>query len=401
MRFKKIAFWVFAGYLFCLSFARAEDTVSLKALIVEARQNNPQIQAAIRRVEDARLRVAALKALPADGDMPLIFKKALSLAGSLSAAAKADVLEWQMAAAECRDIEQAIVRDLAQTYFKLFMNYRERVILRERLDMVDKISEAMQSRYASAPVPEAETLQIKLESARLSVRIIKLEQEGAVESAHINVILGRKPEQALGTLDVSEDAGFDKELKFLCDLAAANRPELALSAVVFAAEKVKNGSSKKGIFPEALGRLALEKVVGAKIGAWDVAFSLMMPSWLLAKQEYGIKDAAVSSQTAAQVCSSIKEEAFADIKRLWEDINVAKITIKARKEKLMPIVENTRDIFLKGYADGQISLMDVLDNMRDVLDDKMRYYQSLADYNMDLVDLELVIGVDPLARPAE
>lgn len=389
------------------------EPLSLEALITEARKNNPDILAAKKRWEATLARIPQAKSLenPSIGftfekiprgtlklnktiseDRMLSFSQFFPLFGKLSLKGKIAVVESQMVAAEYKNKELEVISQVKNTYYDLFMNYKEIELKKESLEFLEGIAKVAEAKYTVSDITQEEVYKIHSEIASLTNDIVNLEEERLAKQTRLNTLLNREPESILGSPDLGEDITFHKDIKSLYQSTLLNQPELIIFSYAIEKNRYAKSLSKRSFFPDLMGAIVQRGITSGTIGPWDLMLSFTVPLWFWTKQRYEVKEALANLEEAEAAYKAMQNRAFSEVKDLATKIEIAKNKIRLYKTSLIPILESSIESSMAAFRSGQGDFMMLLDNQRMLVETKMNYYKALVEYNMNLADLERAVG---------
>ncbi|MCM8779507.1 MAG: TolC family protein [Candidatus Omnitrophica bacterium] len=412
----KKTFVLFLVNVFILnnSLLYSQEFLSLDNLIREAKENNPEIQAAKKRWEASLARIPISKSLEnptlgfsfmkiqkgtikLDRTMPedrmLSLSQMFPLFGKLSLKGKIALVESQMFASEYKGKELEIINSVKNAYYDLFLNYKEIELNQESLKLLETIAKIAEAKYIVGEIPQEEVFKINLEIARLSNNIINLKQENKAKQARLNSLLNRQPEDILGTPVLEETLSFDKDIDTLYRFTLENQPELLIFSYAIEKNKYAKSLAKKSFLPDLMTEIGLRGLTSGGIGPWDLMLAFTVPFWFWTKQRYEVKEAIANLEEAQAAYQAMKNKALYQTKDLVTKIEVAKNKIKLYKENLLPILEASIESSLAGFRSGKGDFMMLLDTQRMLIETKMSYYKALVEYNVNLADLERTVGM--------
>jgi len=391
----------------------AEDSVSLDSLIQEARKNNPEILAALKRYEAAKTRIPQAKSLD-DPVFGITFEKtpgspfqlsktksedrmfsvaqALPFFGKLPLKGKIALVESQMYAAEYKDKELGVINDVKNIYYGLFMNYKEIALKEENLMLLENIAKVAQAKYSVGKISQEEVYKIHSEIAGLATDIMNLKEEQPAKKARLNALINKDPESPLGIPVLTEDLSFNTDTKSLYRHTLENQPELLIFSYAIEKNKYAKSLAKKSFFPDFIAGLVARGITTGTIGPWDLMLSFTVPIWFWSKQRYEVKEAIANLEEAQAAYQAMKNKALAETKELATKVGIAKNKLALYKTNLIPILENSIDVSLSAFQSGKGDFMALLDNQRMLVETKMNYFKALVEYNINLADLERNIG---------
>lgn len=397
--------------------AFAQEPLVLSDLIETALKSNPEILSYQKKWEAARMRIPQQKTLDnpiigityekiprgtfdLGGTMPedrmLTLQQMLPFFGKLPLKGKIAIAEAQMAAAEYKTKELEVINEVKQAYYGLFLNYKEIELNQESLKFLENIAKIAEAKYATGEIPQEEVLKINLELAKLSNGIKNLKQENSSIQTRLNAILNRKPDSKLGYPALEENAAFWQDINQLYKLTLENQPELQIFQYAIKRNVHAKALAKRQFFPDLMAGVSLRGLGSPQFGLWDLMLALVTPLWFWNKERYGVKEAIANLESAKAAYEAMKNRALFETKDLATKIEIAKNKINLSKANLIPILESSIRSSLSAYTSGRGDFMMLLDSERMLVETRMDYYKALAEYHMNLADLEKVAGVDLL-----
>lgn len=402
------------AFIFSQGLSYAAESLSLDTLVAEARLNNPEILAAKKRYEAAKARIPQAKSLDdpqigltfektkgspfqfsktAPEDRMLTFSQFFPLFGKLPLKGKIALAESQMIAAEVKDKELEVVNKVSNAYYDLFMNYKERQLALESLQLLEEVSKVSEARYSLGEITQEDVYKIHSELASLNNKILNLQEERKSKETRLNLLLNRPPEALLGVPNLEEDASFSKDLDSLYRLTLENQPELLIFSYAIEKNKFAKSLAKRNFFPDVMSGIVMRGITAGTIGPWDLMLAFSVPLWFWTKQRYALKEAIANLEEAEAAYRSMQNVAFGAVKDLVAKIEISKNKLKLYKTSLIPILEGSIQSSLAAFRSGKGDFMMLLDSQRMLIEARMNYYGSLVEYNMNLADLERTAGV--------
>ena len=391
------------------------EPLSLDALIKEAKENNPEIQAGKKRWEASKAKIPQAKSLdnPTVGltfekiprgtlklnktmpeDRMLSITQMFPFFGKLSLKGKIALVESQMLASEYKNKELEVINEVKNAYYDLFMNFKEIELNQESLQFLENIAKIAEAKYIVGDIEQEVVFKINLEIAKLSNAIINLKQEKSAKETRLNTLLNREPEALLGLPDLQDDISFDKDIDSLYKFTLENQPELLIFSYAIEKNKYAKSLAKKSFFPDIMAGIVQRGITSGSIGPWDLMLAFSVPLWFWTKQRYEVKEAIANLEEAQAAYQAMKNKALAETKDLFTRVEIARNKINLYKNTQMPILEASIESSLSAYQTGKQDIMMLLDSERMLIETKMSYYKALVEYNMNLADLERTVGID-------
>lgn len=411
-----ILFLVNTFFLVNINFLYPQENLSLDTLIQEVKNNNPEIKAAKLRWEASLARVPRAKS-PDDPVIGFTFEKAkgspfqlkktmpedrmLSLTqmipwfSKLSLKGKIALVESQMMASDFKNKELEVINDLKNSYFDLFMNYKEIELNQQSLNFLENIAKVAEAKYIVGEFSQEELFKINLEIAKLSNVILNLKAMQKSKETKINSLLSRNPESLLAMPVLNEDVNFNKDTNLLYELTLLNNPELSIFSYAIEKNKFEKSLAKRSFLPDLMAGIVMRGLFsGGSIGPWDLMLAFTLPLWFWTKQRYEVKEAIINLDQAQAAYEAMKNKTLAETKDLYTKIEITKNKINLYKTSLIPLLESSIRSSLAAFRSGKGDFMMLLDNQRMLIETKMNYFQALVEYNMNLADLERQTGVE-------
>jgi outer membrane protein TolC len=393
----------------------AAEALFLGPLIKEARENNPEIQAAKKRWDASLSRVPQAKSLdnPTVGvtfekiprgtiklDKTMAEDRMLSITqmfpffGKLPLKGKIAIVESQMFASDYKDKELEVINEIKKAYYDLFLKYKEIELNEESLIFLENIAKIAEAKYIVGDTAQEELFKIDLEIVRLTNIITNLKQEKSSKETRINALLNREPEAALGMPVLSGNATFEEDINSLYKLTLENQPELLIFSYAIEKNKYAKSLAKKSFLPDLMSGIVLRGLGTGSFGLWDLMLSFSVPFWFWTKQRYEVKEAIANLEEAEAAYQGMKNKALSETKDLATKVAIAKNKINLYKNNQIPLLENSIESSLSSYRAGKGDIMMLLDSERMLIETKTDYYQALVEYNMNLADLERTVGLE-------
>jgi cobalt-zinc-cadmium efflux system outer membrane protein len=384
-------------------------------LIKEALDKNPEIIAAQKRLEAAKARVPQAKSwddpkigltlekiprgtLKVKAVMPddrmLSVSQMIPFFGKMPLKGKIAVIEAQMVAAEYKDTQLRIASEVKQAYYELFMVNKEIELKTQSLDFLKTIASVARAKYTVGKIEQEDVAKVNLEVASLSTDILNLREKKFGSCSRLTALLNRDGDGDFPVSDLSESVLFKADMKNLYAALTLNQPELLIFAYAIEKNKHEKALAKRNVFSDIMATLIQRGLTSGTIGPWDVMLSFSVPLWFWSKQRYEIKEAIANLEEAQAAYTAMKNKSFSEARALAAKIEISSNKIKLYQNDLIPLVEGSLHASMAAFQTGKGDFMMLLDSQRMLIEKRMEYYQALVEYNMNLADLERMIGVD-------
>ncbi len=365
----KIPILVFAASLFFIGTAQfcQGSGFYLDGLLREAKENNPDILAAKRRLDTALVRTPDVKS----SNFPSLAK--------LSLKEKIAVIEAEMYACEYKDTQTAILEQARGLFFDLFLNTREIEAYQESLRF-----------WNGLKLSEENALKIEIEVAEIKNRLLKLREQKASLAEKINILLHKKYDRAIPLLKEGPDMPL--QLTVLRRLALESSQELI--ALFYAIEKNRLDFFAAGdnFIPGLISEVNLKGIALGKVGNWDFMLAAEFPFWLWAKQRYGFKDAINTREEARLAYETMQRNISIEIEDTAQSLKTVQVNVKFYKEDILPKAYALLNYATLDFQKTRANPDNLLEREKAAREAKIDYSKAQVEYNRYLSDLEFILG---------
>jgi len=411
---------LFTSYLFLLNLlpdpALAQETLSLKGIIEEAKLKNPEIQALRQniRAKEARARVEGVLEDPTlkieledlSKDHPLnlspgnammtryTISQIFPYPGKLSLQRRVALTEVAMAEAALKAKEIEIATMVKEGYYKYLFISESIKIVEEIKDLLSRMTKIAEIKYATGEVTQQDVIKAQVEVTMLINEIIDLEAEREVVRAEIKTLLNRPQEAPL-----SEPAGIPKkrvDIKRdeLVRMALEINPDLQMMRYEIEANRLGVDLARKNYYPDFMIGVAPIQREG-RFDAWDAMFQVNIPIWRgkYANQVGEAMSMVDALESKLEAKENIKTaEVVAEVTR----VESANKIISLFETTLLPQAELSFDSALKNYQTGKVDFLTLLETERALKKTRIEYIDSVMTYYKRVASLERVVGKDLL-----
>src|SRR5438128_3512345 len=200
--------------------SKAETALSLSEIVAQALENNPEIQAARRKVESVRAKAGQatyledpevnLEAWGVPLNHPVKFRSANPIVlglrqkfpffGKLGLKGDIAAEEVKMATEEFRAKEVEVIAKVKSAYADFFMASKSIEIQKELLELVRQASLTADNLYRVGKAPQQDVLKALLEQTDALNKLNWAERDRITSQAKLNTLLSRSPSSPLGQL---------------------------------------------------------------------------------------------------------------------------------------------------------------------------------------------------------
>ncbi|HEX9666380.1 MAG TPA: TolC family protein [Thermodesulfobacteriota bacterium] len=398
----------------------ADEVTTLKSLVDETLQNNPEIKAARARWEASTKRPSQEGSLPdpivginwfnvsfdritlnetPDSMFLFTFFQEFPFPGKLS-------LREQTAKEEAEAQEKMyetdlrrVIADLKEAYYIWFLVHKSIEIIAKNKDILEKFEQIAEAKYAVGDGIQQDVLKAQVEVSRFIEQLDLLnEQKGMVE-ARIRSILNRPPDSPLGNPETEiEKSPFNLTTEELYKIAQERAPLLKAKENLIDREEEALKLAKKEYYPDfsigaSPGLMGIPGGGGTQ-GAWGVTFGVKVPLYFWRKQRYGVEEAVLQLKAAQEDFSSTSQDISFRVKDQYLVAKTSENLLKLFEEGIIPQATSSLESAIAGYQVGNIDFLTLLDNLLTLFNFELTYYTHLTNYQKALARIEEIIDMD-------
>jgi outer membrane protein TolC len=395
--------------------------IRLDALVREALEANPSLQASRAQTRAAFARPPQAGALPdpmatftemSDGTsvpfgnlgseifswygvsieqgIPFPGKRALR---SRYAQQEADAMEHQT--------ETAVLQVAAQVkaaYYDLYRMDRSLEIIEKDRELLERFEQIARTQYTVGKGHQEAVLRAQLELSLLQERLIVLQQEREGIIAKLNTLRNRPPDDPLpGRTAPAQPVAFDYTLDALQQTARAQAPQLQTRQSLIDRETTGVQLARRAYYPDF-------SVMGTYLrrprltDMWEIKAGVTIPLYYWRKQRFGVTEARASLEAARQIYQAELQDLLFMIKDEYLKVRTAGRLIDLYGNVVVPQANLAVESALSGYQVGTLDFLRVLSDFTTLLDYELRYHEQVAAYHKTLATLEELTGLALLQR---
>jgi cobalt-zinc-cadmium efflux system outer membrane protein len=130
------------------------------------------------------------------------------------------------------------------------------------------------------------------------------------------------------------------------------------------------------------------------VGSWAGMLGVSIPLWFFDKQNSFVKEAKANVGVAKAEYQATENMVFFEAKSAFAKFEAAKNLVKIYETGVLPQAEAALTTARLSYQADKIDLLQVLDSQRTLRDFQIEYFESLANLEIALADLERTVGTD-------
>jgi outer membrane protein, heavy metal efflux system len=393
--------------------AWAEPALTLKDFLDAVREKSPDIASSERWYEASRLRIRRAKALP-DPEVTVMGEN-LSLEGEESpmlrlqagqmvpwpgkrgAMAKVAEREAEAAGARSGVVRLDALTAARRVYYQLYLNSSLRTLNREQYELVKTLVEIAIGQVKAGMSMHHDVLKMQTEATMLDDELVMLEADRREMVAMANALLGRTEQAALGEpLEAwSPTRPLDREA--LLASALERRPELKEMGSMKAAEEAMAEVARREVYPDVMFGFFYDSFRDEP-DMFGVMATMNVPLWAGSKQRLDQRAAELRAASLEKKREGMAAMTASELDQAIARVEAAERRIKLIEESFLPLAQQTFEAGLATYPTGKTSVLEVLDALR-VLNEQKRSLVTLrVERELALADLDRSLGLEAGAR---
>ena len=392
---------------------------NVQGLLEHARAQNPELASMRLEAEAAAQRVQPAGALPDpvlrvelmnvnnygnDAGFNLLPSKVgetrYTLMQMLPAWGKRD-LRRDVAAA---DVQQATARtagawtELAMkiktSYARYYLASQNERLTREILDLMTRIEQIAQARYAGGLVAQQDAIRAQIEQTTMRSELIMLDAEKRQARARLNALLSREASAPLAepvalrplpAVTALEGAALAQRAR------AANPQLLAEDARLRGAEKSRE-LARRNRYPDVTLGLSPTQM-GSRITSWGVMVEVNIPLQQATRRAQEAEAEAMVGAARSR-SQAVANQLAGDLGENLAALDAARSTEALVANQSLPQSELSLRSAIASYENGKLDFTALLEAQRQIRKARMDRLKAQAEAQMRLAEIERIVGED-------
>ena len=267
-------------------------------------------------------------------------------------------------------------------------------LVNENLDLMLKLEQVLQVRYAGGLSTQADITRIHVEHTGMRNELVAMAGDWRQAQSRLNALLARPtdaplaPPQALRTLPQPDKLDFTN----LSERLRNASPQLGVETTrVKSAEKNRDLAFKNRYPDFTVGINAMQRQGSVKEFGLMVELNLPIQGDVLRAQEREAQAMLVAAQARQEAATN---QALSDLSENLSALEVARQTEHLMTYSLMPQADLTWRAALAGYENGKADFATLLDAQRQIRAARLGQLKAQVDAQLRLAEIERLIGED-------
>jgi len=388
---------------------------SLRELIQEAEQKNPQIAASFHAWQASRNAPKQVSALPetqlsvqqfsvgsprpfagysnsdfayigfgASQDIPYPGKRQLRAS---VAEHEADSME-----AQTDSVRRAVVGNLKMVYFRLAYIQQTLGVLQRSDALLTEVQEASEARYRVGQGNQQDVLKAQLQRTKILQEVAHHHQEEGLLEAQIKQVLGRPQDSADIVAETLTLRALPYTAAELLQRAREQNPDVHSKQASIRQQEAKVELAHKNFRPDFNVQYNYEHTGSQTRDYYMATFGIRLPN--RGRQKAELAEAQENQERARQELDAESQRVLAEAQQQYVRATNAEERLKIYSDGLVPQSEATFQSALSAYQSNRQDFESLLSGFLDVLNLDLEYRSELVEHESALAELERLTGVD-------
>ncbi len=397
--------------------AAAELGADLQSLLDHARAQNPELslmraeaEAAAQRIQpagalpDPVLRIelmnvnnygndASFNLLPNKvGETQYTLMQALPWPGKRQLRSDIAAADHRQAQARTAAAWTELAMRIKTAYARYYLAAGNERLTREILDLMKRVEQIAQARYAGGLVAQQDALRAQLEQTTMRSELIMLESEKRQQRARLNALLSREAGAALAEPAVLRPlppaAALDPAA--LAEIARSSNPLVAAEEARVAGAEKNRELTRRNRYPDFSVGLQPTQM-GSRITSWGVMFEMNIP--LQQGTRRAQEAEAEQMLTAARArARNVANQLAGELGETVAMLQAARETEALATSQTLPQSETSLRSAIAAYENGRLDFTALLEAQRQIRKSRQDQLKARAEAQVRLAEIERIVG---------
>lgn len=387
----------------------------VEEFIQYALQQNPEIQAARKKIDAAAYQVPVAASLQDPMVGMTVFPSPVQTAageqayalsanqkipwkGKLSTQAAMAESQTSVARAELAAVELAVIEKVKHAYYELYFIQQTIAVTEAEQLLLEEIRAVADARYRTNQTSQQDVLRADLEISNIENELIRLRQKMKSGQAKLARVLHVSPQSNLLALQELPAEQAPLDLVQLQEQAVAARPELHAQLAALRRDRQAVELSKLDYMPDVtLGATWIDVAdhgtspVANGDDSFLITAGINLPLYRkrLEASQHSAEAKAVAS---ARHYDSLRDGTLEEVTDLFEQATSHEALLRLFEADILPKARQTLEVSQRAYNVGEVDFLQLVDNWRQLLRYEVSYIRLEASLRQSLAELERVVG---------
>ncbi len=390
---------------------------SLADLLAEAERNNPQIQAARHESEGAKLVPTQVSTLPdpqvvvqhvsvgsprpfagyTNSDFAYLglgFSQDIPYPGKLRLRGEIAKKDADVSQERYEFVRRTILADVKAAYFQLAFLAKRRAILESDGQLLQQVEQAAEAQYRSGMGSQQEVIQAQLQRTKLLREITETELEAGKVQTGLKQLLNRLQSAPDVTPAEPSETPLAYSYDQLLAAARANNPEIAGAQKTVEKQGLQVDLARKDFYPDFNVQYMWQRTDPTQFRAYYMlTLGVRIPIYKRRKQQPELSQAQADQDRARSEYEMQSQQVAAELRQQTLIAEKSTELLKIYREGLIPQAHAELQAGLAAYQSNRQDFQALLASFLDVLKLDEEYWQSLAERDTAVAQIERASGL--------
>ncbi len=393
----------------------AGTPTSLRDLVQEAEQKNPQIAASFHGWQASRNVPKQVSAFPetqvsvqqfsvgsprsfagySNSDFAYIgfgASQDIPYPGKRQLRARVAEHEADSVEAQTDSVRRMVVGNLKMVYFKLAYIQQTLGVLQKSDELLNQVQGATEARYRVGQGNQQDVLKAQLQHTKILQEIAHHHQEEGLLEAQIKQLLGRPQDSP----DIVAETLMARSLSFsapeLLQKASQQNPDVRSKQASIQQQETQVELAHKSFRPDFNVQYNYQHTNGDTRDYYMATFGIRLPN--RGRQKAELAEAQQNQERAKRELDSESQRVLSEVQQQYVRAKTSEDRLKIYSDGLVPQSEATFRAALSAYQSNRQDFESLLSSFLDVLNLDLEYRGELVEHESALAELERLTGVD-------
>jgi len=393
----------------------AGTPTSLRELVQEAEQKNPQIAASFHAWQASRNVPKQVSALPetqlsvqqfsvgsprpfagySNSDFAYIGfggSQDIPYPGKRQLRARVAEHEADSMEAQTDSIRRTVVGNLKMVYFHLAYIQQTLSVLQKSDELLNQVQEASEARYRVGQGNQQDVLKAQLQHTKILQEIAHHHQEEGLLEAQIKQLLGRPQESADIVAETLTVRSLPYHAAELLQRAREQNPDVRSKAASIQQQETQVELAHKNFRPDFNVQYNYQHTASQFPDYYMATFGIRLPN--RGRQRAELAQAREDQERARREMHAESQRVLSEVQQQYIRAKTSEERLKIYSDGLVPQSEATFRSALSAYQSNRQDFESLLSSFLDVLNLDMEYRSELVEHESALAELERLAGVN-------
>ena len=291
-------------------------------------------------------------------------------------------------------LRRAVHSDLKMTYFRIAFLTKQSAILDGDSELLRQVEQAAEVKYRSGMGNQQEVLQAQLEQTKLLREITANRLEAGKLQAELKQLLGRpQTSPDLLTEEIGESS-ITRNFDELLSAAQSNNPQISGAQKTVERQKVAIDIAKKDFYPDFNAQFMWQRTDPSQYRAYyQFTVGARIPIYRKRKQQPELAQAEIDENRARSELEAQSQELSATLRQQYVVVKKSAELSKLYREGLLPQAKAELQAGFAAYESNRQDFVTLLTSFLDVLKLDEEYWQTLAEHEAAIGQIEELTGL--------